>query len=319
VIVLSGGGVAAAHGPVAPVATSYEARVGHVPAGLDAKVIDGYVRMWLQVPAAETVEVLDYRNVPYLRFTRAGVEVNHNSEMWYLNQSPVAQAPPRSLNKTTPPDWHRASGGHAYEWHDGRLQAFADVATAPGTAYVGRWQIPMLANGTRDDVTGGLWHRDSPSIVWFWPIVVLLACVLAAWRIGNLKLDARVTTILAAAGLAAIAAAAAGRGLHGRPGVSAGQYLELAVVGVFVAWALARVVLGRAGFAVHFMIAAVAIWEGFNLLPTLLHGYVLIDLPAFPARAVTVLCLGCGTSLLLTMFRLADRPQQPGDKRQLRR
>ena len=42
-------GVAVAHGPVAPIATSYEARVAQVPAGAEAKVIDGDQRMWLRV------------------------------------------------------------------------------------------------------------------------------------------------------------------------------------------------------------------------------------------------------------------------------
>ena len=57
------------------------------------------------------------------------------------------------------------------------------------------------------------------------------------------------------------------------------------------------------------MISSVALWEGLNLLPTLLHGYVLLALPAFLARATTVLCLGCGISILWPSFRLADGRQ----------
>jgi hypothetical protein len=79
-------GSASAHGPVAPVALDYLARVASLPAGLDAKVVDGDQRMWLQVPAAQTVLVLDYAGAPYLRFSRAGIEVNQNSAMYYLNQ-----------------------------------------------------------------------------------------------------------------------------------------------------------------------------------------------------------------------------------------
>ena len=41
---------ASAHGPVAPIASSYLARVSQAPVGLDAKVIDGDQRMWLRVP-----------------------------------------------------------------------------------------------------------------------------------------------------------------------------------------------------------------------------------------------------------------------------
>ena len=81
---------AQAHGPVAPVAIDYVARVRQLPPGLDAKVVDGDQRMWLQVPADETAVVLDYRGAPYLRFTSAGVAVNHNSVIYYLIHTPFA-------------------------------------------------------------------------------------------------------------------------------------------------------------------------------------------------------------------------------------
>jgi hypothetical protein len=302
-------GAAAAHGPVAPVATDYLARVSGLPAGLDAKVVDGYVRMWLSVPPTATVEVLDYRGAPYLRFSRSGVEVNHNSEMYYLNQTPVAWTPPRSLSRSTPPNWKLATSGHAYEWHDGRLQALAGIALSPGAGYVGRWRIPIVVNGRRAGIDGGLWHRNHPSIVWLWPIVVIFACALGAWRMGSIGIGGGVTRGLALAALLAIGVVAIGRALHGRPSVAVTQWLELAAVAAFIAWALARTLAGKAGFFVHFAIASVAIWEGFNVLPTLFHGYVLIDLPAFIARSATVVCLGCGASLMLTAFEHAERPK----------
>ncbi len=89
---------AAAHGPVAPIASSYLARVGSVPAGVEAKVVDGDQRMWLQVRRGLTLTVLDYRGAPYLRFSSSGVEVNENSAMYYLNQTPapVPSGQPRS-------------------------------------------------------------------------------------------------------------------------------------------------------------------------------------------------------------------------------
>ena len=79
-----------AHGLIAPAASSYFAKVLDLPAGLQAKVIDGDLRMWLQAPPNRTVIVLDYRGAPYVRFSPAGVDVNHNSSMYYLNQTPVA-------------------------------------------------------------------------------------------------------------------------------------------------------------------------------------------------------------------------------------
>jgi hypothetical protein len=302
-----GPAVADAHGPNAPVATSYLARITEVPAGLRAQVVDGYVRMWLRARPSMNVVVLDYRGAPYLRFTSTGVQVNENSSMYYLNQTPVAATPPADLSADTAPSWHRASRGDAYEWHDGRLQALASVALAPGTNYVGRWSIPLLVNGHRTAISGTLWHRNDPSLVWFWPIVVLLACVIAAWRVGSAELDARVARGLGCACLLGTLAADIGRSLHGRPGVSAFQWVELVFVAVFVCWGLRQVLFGEPGFFSYFVVGSVAVWEGLNLLPTLLNGYVLIALPAFGARVAAVVCLGCGVGIMWPMFRLADR------------
>jgi hypothetical protein len=296
---------AQAHGPVAPVALDYRARVSATPSGIVAKVVDGDQRMWLRAVAGETVVVLDYRGAPYLRFSPAGVAVNHNSAMYYLNQTPVAATPPASLTSKTPPNWIRVSAGHAYGWHDGRLHALATVALPRGVSFVGRWTVPILLDGGRTAISGGLWHDGSPSVMWFWPIAVLVLCVLAAWRVRRPDLDQRTARLLAVGALSAVAAAAVGRGLHGRPAVSVLQLLEMAIVLGFALWGLVRVVVQRPGFLSYFVVALVALWEGLELVPTLVNGFVLIALPAFVARAATVLALGCGVGLLLMVFRLA--------------
>ena len=179
---------AAAHGPLAPIASSYLARVTGTPAGLNAKAVDGDQRMWLDAAQVERVVVFDYRGAPYLLFSRAGVAVNHNSAMYYLNQSP-AQQPPTGLRPGASPSWHEVTTAHEYSWHDGRLHALATVALAPGASFVGSWRIPLSVDGRRTAISGGLWHADDPSLVWFWPIVVLLACAVAAGRIGRRRLD----------------------------------------------------------------------------------------------------------------------------------
>jgi hypothetical protein len=297
---------AQAHGPVAPAASSYLARVSQAPAGLDAKVVDGDLRMWLSVPAGDTVVILDYRGAPYLRFSPSGVEVNENSSMYYLNQTPVPVTPPTSLTAFTPPHWHRVSGGHHYGWHDGRLHALAAVALAPGTTYVGRWSVPLRIDGHLTSIAGGIWHAGAPSIVWFWPIVVLILCVLAAWRLRRPELDQRLARALAITALTALAVAAAGRELHGRPTVAIYQLVELGAILAFIAWAARRSVSGELSYFPLFLIAIAAVWEGGELFTTLLYGYVLLPIPAFVMRLTTVLCLGTGASLLLLGFRLAD-------------
>jgi hypothetical protein len=303
-------GAAEAHGPVAPVALDYLARVGQVPAGVEAKVVDGDQRMWLRVAPSETVVVLDYRGAPYLRFSPSGVEVNHNSEMFYLNQTPFALTPPPGLGPKTPPRWQRLSAGHTYEWHDGRLHALATVALRPGAAFVGRWTIPLVVDGHASVMSGGLWHADPPSIVWFWPIVVIWLCVAAAWRVRRPRLDQWTARVLGLAALAAVTAAGVGRQLHGRPDVSILQLVVLGLVLAFVGWGLFRVIFRRPGFFSYLLIAIAALWEGLELIPTLLNGFVLIAIPAFVARAAAVVALSCALGLVPLMFRLSDLPAE---------
>jgi hypothetical protein len=295
---------AVAHGPVAPAASSYLAKIGQVPVGPSAKIVDGDQRMWLRVPAGQTVVVLDYRGAPYLRFSPGGVQVNRSSSMYYLNQTPVALAPPRNLSASTPPSWQQVSGGHEYSWHDGRLHALATVAVTPGTRFVGTWRIPLAVDGRQTAISGGLWYAPDPSIVWFWPIVVLLLCVLAAWRLHDRELDARVARILGTAALIATATAASGQELRGHPAVTALQLVELALIYAFIAWGLWRVAFRPQGYFHYLLIALAALLQGLLLIPTLLDGFVLIALPAFVARAATVVCIGAGLALFLLVFRL---------------
>jgi len=297
---------AQAHGPIAPAASSYFAKVLGLPAGLEARVVDGDLRMWLQVPRRETVVILDYRGAPYLRFSPNGVEVNHNSSMYYLNQTPVVLTPPANLTAATPPSWHRVSGGHAYEWHDGRLHALAAVALTPGVSYVGRWRIPVQVDDQPDSISGGLWHADDPTIVWFWGIVVLVGCVLAAWRVRRPALDRLIARVLAVTALVAVTIAGLGLQLHGRPTISILQFVELALILAFVAWGLSRALFRRPGYFTCFLIGVAALWAGGEMITTLLYGFVLISLPAFLARLATIVCLGTGVGLLLLVFRLSD-------------
>jgi hypothetical protein len=298
---------ALAHGPVDPSATSFLARVAQVPPGVTAKVVDGDQRMWLQVNPARTLVVLDYRQAPYLRFDRRGVQVNQNSEMYYLNQVPV-ELPPNGLGPQTPPHWVPVSSGHAYEWHDGRLSDLAATALTPGRRYMGQWRIAVRADGAPAALAGGLYYAPSPSIVWFWPVIVCLICVLAAVRLRRPALDLRVARGLAAAALAAFTVGAVAQQLHGRPSVSVGQEVILAVAVGFVAWAAVRLVRRRHGWFMFFLIAAAAIWEGASLISVLADGFVLLALPPFLVRTAVATCLSAGLGLLLMVFVMAERP-----------
>jgi hypothetical protein len=300
---------AAAHGPVDPAASSYLAKVTRLPPGVTVKVVDGDQRLWMRVDPIRTVEVLDYQGAPYLRFSRTGVEVNEASAMYYLNQVP-AQTPPLRTGPRVTPRWSHVSAGHAYGWHDGRLHALATTALPRGAAYLGSWRVALRADGVPSAIAGGLYYAPSPSIVWFWPILVALACVLAARRLRRPALDERVARGLAAAALAGFTVAVIGQQLHGRPSVSVGQGIVLGVALAFAAWAAWRLIRRRHGWFTFFIIAAVAIWEGASLIAVLLDGYVLVALPPALARVADVMALSAGVALLPVVFALAERPRR---------
>ena len=96
---------AEAHGPTSPIATDLPRARSARPGGFEAQSLDGDLTMWMQVPAAMTVLVLDYRGAPYLRFSPAGVQVNHNSAMYYLNESPLPAGAAAGLTRTNAPSW----------------------------------------------------------------------------------------------------------------------------------------------------------------------------------------------------------------------
>lgn len=296
---------AQAHGAVDPSASSYLARVDHTPAGISAKVVDGDLRLWLRVPPGKTVFVLDYQGVPYLRFSGGRVWANQNSQMYYFDQTPPENPPPK-LKRTAPARWRQVGSGRSYEWHDGRLHAFALQAIAPGTSYAGSWRIPILIGGHRSAVTGTLWYRGAPSIAWLWPIAILILCVLAAWRLRDPRLDALVARSVGALTLLGIALAAVGRDLHGRPGLAPVALVELTFIAVLTAWTAWRVARDRAGAFTFFLISVAAIWEALPLIPTLFNGYVLLSVGPFLGRLATIILLGGAVALVLPAVRLFE-------------
>jgi hypothetical protein len=271
-----------------------------------ARVVDGYIRLWLRVPARETVVVLDYQGAPYVRFDPRGVWVNARSQMAYLNLTPP-EDPPAGTTRRTPPRWQHVGSGHAFEWHDGRLQDLSGAALAPAQRFVGIWQIPLRIGDRPTAIVGRLWRANGPPLIWFWPILVLLTCVLAAWRLRRPELDDRLVRALALSLLAALTVAAFSRNLHGRPAVTSLQWAELAASLALIVTAALRVARSRAGYLLYGAIAFAAIWEGVTLLPTLRDGYVLVALPAFLVRSATVTCLGAGAAVAAVSVRLAGR------------
>lgn len=303
VVALLAPAAASAHGAVDPVASSYRATVKSAPAGLDPKIVDGDLRLWLQVPGRDSVFVLDYQGARYLRFADGRVWANTNSQMYYFNQTPPVPPPPH-LRTDASPHWIQVGSGSSYEWHDGRLQALSVESIRPGASYVGAWRIPLVVNGRRTAVEGTLWHRGAPSIVWFWPIAILLLCVVAGWRLNELRFDLAMGRIIAMLTLFGILLAAIARGFHGRPGLSGVELGEAVVVGGLAVWTALRIKRPQVGALTFFLIAVAAAWEGITLFPTLVNGYVLLAVPPFVGRVAAVTCLGGAIALLPPAVRI---------------
>jgi hypothetical protein len=300
---------AAADGPVTPTATDYYARVTNAPAGVDARVVYEYLNLWISVSPAAHVIVRDYIGAPWVRFTPAGVAVNRNSEEYYESQVPVPALTPRRLTHAPfpSPDWIKVSSGHTYEWREGRLHALANIALTPGESKVGVWRIPVVVNGRNATITGGIWHTGPPSIVWFWPVLVLFVCALAVWRLGSPELDRRLALRLALLLLVLAAVGMGGKYLHGSPTVTVGNVVLLVVtLGVFGGVA-GRLLGGRFGGPVLCVTAVIALWAGLTLLPVLTHGYALVALPIVLVRVIAVALLGGALSLALFAMRMLDR------------
>jgi hypothetical protein len=214
---------ASAHaGLTAPAATSFLARISSVPRGVEARVVDGDQRLWLRVEPPHAAVVLGLRGEPYLRFDARGVAVNTRSPTYFLNR-PLPRVVPAGLGPNTPPAWKLVAVAHSTSWHEDRLHAAALAAHSSTTRYLGRWVVPLVVDGKRTWVDGNLWQAPRPSLLWFWPLVLLLACVPALLRLRDAGLEAAAAGTLAALALAAATLGRLGRELYGRPTVSAGQ------------------------------------------------------------------------------------------------
>ncbi len=273
---------------------------------MDAKAIDGDLRLWMRVPPALNVYVIDYRGAPYLHFARGGVWVNANSSMYFLNQIPPV-TPSTALGPTTRPDWQRVTTGHTYVWHDGRLHAGATQARLPGARFAGDWSVPLRIDGVPAAIRGGLYYAPPPSPVWFWPIAVVLGCVLAGVRLRRPALDRRLARISGGIALAGFAAASIGHQLHGRPGVSDGNVLALVVELVAAAAAAWWLYAREPRWLALAAIAALTLWQGVSQIAALEDGWVLLALPAFLGRLAVAACLAGGVGLIPIVLVGAER------------
>ena len=294
---------ALAHGRNAPVATSFRAKVDHVPTGaaVEAKVVDGDRKLWLRVPSSSTLIVLGFRREPYIRFDPGGVDLNMRSPTTYLNQ-PRPQYAPAGTSASARPDWKRVTSAHAYSWHENRLHALERLVHRGDARVVGRWSVPVEVGSEAGAIAGTLSYVPGPGRgVWLLAVIAAaLAALTAAAR--NRQATEVVLSVLA---LTAALVARLGRELYGRPGVPVTS-LVLAAVSCVLAFALLRALLttrGERRQLVALLIGGLALYQGLTLAPTLTKGIVLAALPANVERAAVATALACAVATLaVAMF-----------------
>jgi hypothetical protein len=286
----------------APVATSYLAKVAQTPPGIDAKVVDGDQRLWLRVAPSLTVVVTGLRGEPYLRFDPSGVWVNQSSPTTYLNK-PRPQVPPRGAVPGAPPRWKRISSGHTYQWHEDRLHSLAATARSGAARFIGTWSVPLTVDGKPARITGGLSYAPNPSILWFWPLVVLAVCSGLLLRLKSPRVDGVMALTLAATTLVAIILARAGRGFFGRPDITTGGVIEFAAYAAIAVAGLCLLAFPRRRDTGVAIAAVVGFAVGVGLIPVLTRGFVLSALPDTLQRiAVSLTLAGCVSCLLVLVL-----------------
>ncbi len=285
-------------GRTPPAATDYLARISSLPSGLEARIVDGDQAIWMRAKSSLTVIVTGLRGEPYLRFSSAGVAVNTRSATWFLNRV-YPQVVPRGVASTTPPEWKTLTSRHWWTWHDGRLHTPALSAHPSGNVYLGRWVVPLVVDGRGTAIRGGLWQSAPASLLWFWPLLVVAACIPALLKLREARLEAQVGAALAGVALVAATVARLGRELYGRPTVSAWQ---LVLVGVTCIVAVALVALyshpvWRPIGGIVIGIAAAA--QGLELVSALRDGWVLAAIPVWLERSATGVSLAAGVALVV--------------------
>jgi hypothetical protein len=295
---------ASAHvGRTPPAATDDLARISYLPPGLSAQIVDGDQAIWMRAKPSMTVIVTGLRGEPYLRFSPAGVAVNTRSATWFLNRV-RPEVIPRGITASTPPLWQQLTSQHSWTWNEGRLHTPALSAHPSGNAYLGRWVVPLVVDGRGTAIRGGLWQSAPASLLWFWPLLLVVVCIPALLKLREARLDAQVGVGLAGLALVASTLARLGRELYGRPTVSSWQ---LVLVGITCSIAVALGLLyGRREWrpVAGILIGIAAAAQGLELVATLRDGWVLAAIPAWLERTATGLSLAAGVALVLVSLSL---------------
>jgi hypothetical protein len=281
----------------APVATNFEARIDRLTPPTDsveAKIVDGDRQLWVRAREDAVLVVPGAAREPLLRFDRRGVSVNVRSTTAEADRIDRADLRP-DPNPRARPKWHRLTAAHAYRWHEHRLHALEALARGRRSGVLGSWSVPLLVNGRRHELVGILVYRRPPPL---WPVV--LAFVLTIATLSALAISTRLIVPAALLTTLLVWAVRGGRGLHGRPDVEPGGYVDVALtclVGAGLVYGLMRRTRDVRRFVV-LLVGAGSIYESWTMFPVLTHSLALTELPTSFARLAVATTLGVGAALL---------------------
>jgi hypothetical protein len=129
--------------------------------GVSVSVLNFDDRLELQNTSGEPVVIEDYEGRPYARLLPdRTVEVNTNSEAYYLNEDRFADAQvPEHL--ADEPNWKLVSRTGRFEWHDHRAHYMAEgrppqVKDPEERTHVFDWEVPIRIGDERGTIAGTL-------------------------------------------------------------------------------------------------------------------------------------------------------------------
>jgi hypothetical protein len=252
----------------------------------------------LTVRPGHSVVVLGYLGEPFLRLDGRGVAVNA--------ASPTA-ASASVLKKGTEvtaahPVWLLRPGRGSVVWHDTRV-------SAPAGRSRGTWAVPVVVDGRRTRISGEIVRLPRPAL---WPWIVLLVLVAVAAAAAGRRLRAATIAFGAAAGIAAVATAAAfAADTYASPGtwIAGADEIAFAVVGLGLLFRGPEV--ARVGAAAGLGLLGVAV--GVSKGDALLHPLVLSALPAALTRLLVVVSVAAGAAaaILGGLYYASGGAKQP--------
>ncbi len=311
--------------------TSIDAVVPAVP-GLTVRVVDLGNKLELTNRTARDVTVIGYDGEPFLRVGPDGVFENLRSPATYLNRTRAATGTvaPEALQATptTPPDWHRVSGGHSAIWHDHRIHWMGAglppaVRADPGHFHgIRRWSVPLRDGAVAVSVRGSLDWAPGPSGLPWVPLILALLALAFAAVISRRAVPAVVAVVVLVAGDAAHTIAAE----IARPGSSLAKTAQFlgdnfvsVLVWVFAGLTVAALARRRAEalYGIVLVGAMVALVSGVTDLSYLWSSQLPGVGPDVLGRAEVAVALGLGVGLaagaLWALRRSAPEPRTRDD------